>query len=146
MNREIRSFLVVGGLGYVVDLLAFNLLRPHTSPTLARTGAVLLAMCVTYAGNRCVTWRGHPQDRRREIGLFVVFNVIAYLFSLACLLFSHDVLELRSALADNVSANVIGVGLGTAFRFVAYRWLFEAPARMPAGGEDDRGRAYARSR
>ena len=41
---------------------------------------------------------------------------------------SHYVLGLRSAVADNVSANVVGVGLGTAFRFVAYRfWVFRSP-------------------
>lgn len=133
MSREVRAFLVVGGLGYVVDLVMFNLLRGQTSPTLARTGAVAVAMCVTYAGNRLITWRGSPADRRREVLLFVVFNLIGYGFSLACLLLTHDGLELRSALADNISANVIGVGLGTAFRFVAYRWLFSRSATERPG-------------
>jgi putative flippase GtrA len=31
------------------------------------------------------------------------------------------VLGLTSRLADNISANVVGVGLGTVFRFVTYK-------------------------
>jgi len=36
--------------------------------------------------------------------------------------FTHDVLGFTSLLADNISANVIGLGLGTAVRFVLYRY------------------------
>ena len=128
MTRELRSFLLVGGTGYVVDVVAFNLLRATMHPGFARTGAVLVAMCVTYAGNRLITWRGPSADRRREVALFVVFNAIGYAFSLGCLLLTHDLLGMHTALEDNVSANVIGVGLGTVFRFLTYRsWVF-APA------------------
>jgi len=34
---------------------------------------------------------------------------------------SHDVLGLTSRLADNISANVIGLALGTVFRYVTYK-------------------------
>ena len=133
MTRELRSFLLVGGTGYVVDVVAFNLLRATMHPGFARTGAVLVAMCVTYAGNRLITWRGPSADRRREVALFVVFNAVGYALSLLCLLVSHDLLRLTSALADNVSANVVGVGLGTVFRFITYRSVvFASPEPEPA--------------
>jgi dolichol-phosphate mannosyltransferase len=124
---ELLTFLAVGGAGYVVDVVAFNVFRslePFKSidPAYARTLAVVLAMVVTYLGNRTYTWRDDVGDvRRREIGLFVLFNVIAFGFSVVTLVVSHDLLGLTSRLADNVSANVVGMALGTAFRFWTYR-------------------------
>ena len=34
---------------------------------------------------------------------------------------SHDVLGLTSRLADNISANVVGLALGTLFRYWSYK-------------------------
>lgn len=44
--------------------------------------------------------------------------------ALACLAFSHYVLGLTSPLADNVSANGVGLVFSTLFPFVAYRNWF----------------------
>ena len=45
--------------------------------------------------------------------------------ALLCLWISHYVLGFTSLLADNLSTNVVGLALGTAFRFVLYRyWVF----------------------
>ena len=143
LNREVLTFLAVGGAGYVVDVVCFNLLRStawlgSVDPSVARTLAVVAAMVVTYVGNRTLTWRGRPaRDRRRELGLFVVANVIGFGFSVVCLVVSHDLLGLTSRLADNVSANVVGLALGTAFRFVTYKYVvFAGPSGAGAG--DDR--------
>jgi putative flippase GtrA len=89
-------------------------------------------MVVTYLGNRLVTWRGRSGgDRRREIGLFVAFNMVGLALSVVTLVISHDLLGLTSRLADNVSANVIGLALGTLFRYWSYRrFVFAAPAPM----------------
>ena len=132
---EVLTFLAVGGTGYVVDVVAFNLLRsmhPFASldPSAARTLAVAVAMCVTYAGNRSLTWRDHTSgDRRREVSLFVLFNIIGFGFSILTLVLSHDVLGLTSRLADNISANVVGLALGTVFRYVTYkRFVFATPS------------------
>ena len=67
-TREVRTFLAVGGTGYVVDIATFNALRslgPFATldPSMARTLAVGVAMCVTYVGNRTLTWRGRPPAR-----------------------------------------------------------------------------------
>jgi hypothetical protein len=49
------------------------------------------------------------------------------------LVVSHDLLGLTSRWADNLSANVVGTALGTAFRFFAYRnVVFAAPPTEPA--------------
>jgi putative flippase GtrA len=127
LSPEVVSFLAVGGAGYVVDVTAFNYLRTApvldaVDPSVAKSLAVALAMVVTYLGNRAVTWRGQSSSsRRREVALFVVFNVIGLGLSVLTLAVSHDLLGLTSRLADNISANVIGLALGTAFRFWSYR-------------------------
>jgi putative flippase GtrA len=141
-SPEVATFLTVGGIGYVVDVAAFNVLRSHSllstvDPSYARVLAVALAMVVTYLGNRLFTWRDESTgDRRREIGLFIVFNMIGLGLSVATLVISHDLLRLTSRLADNVSANVVGLALGTLFRYWSYRkFVFAvrsaAPARAP---------------
>ena len=133
-SPEILTFLAVGGVGYVVDVLAFNLLRSSpdlagSDPAWARTLAVGFAMVVTYLGNRLFTWRGQSgRARHREVALFVLFNVIGLGFSVACLVATHDLLGLTSRLDDNLSANVLGVALGTLFRFWSYRrFVFVRP-------------------
>lgn len=134
-SAELRNFLAVGGAGYVVDIAGFNLLRtsplfaPH-DPAFAKVVAVALAMAVTYVGNRALTWREVDSgDRPREVALFALFNLIGLGFSVATLFVSHDLMGLTSPLADNISANVIGVALGTIFRFWSYRrFVFTAAA------------------
>lgn len=134
--------MAVGGLGYVVDVLSFNVLRSapgfgRADPAYARVVAVACAMLVTYLGNRLYTWRDRGAgDRRREIVLFALFNVVGLGFSVATLVVSHDVLGLTSRLADNVSANIVGVGLGTVFRYWSYRTFVFAPDALSAGGPD----------
>lgn len=130
-SPEVVTFLAVGGLGYVVDIASFNLLRSApvlstVDPSYARVLAVALAMVVTYLGNRLLTWRGQGGgDRRREISLFVVFNIIGLGPSVAALVISHDLLGLTSRLSDNISANVVGLVLGTVFRYWTYeRFVF----------------------
>ena len=52
-------------------------------------------------------------------------NGAAMGIALLCLGVSHYVLGFTSPLADNIAANVVGLVLGTAFRFYAYRtWVF----------------------
>ena len=135
LTREVLTFLAVGCTGYVVDVTAFNLLRSihpfaGLDPSVARTLAVAVAMCVTYVGNRSLTWRHHTSgNRRREVGLFVLFNIVGFGFSIVTLVLFHDVLGLTSRLADNVSSNVVGLALGTVFRYVTYkRFVFATPS------------------
>ncbi|RJK95496.1 GtrA family protein [Vallicoccus soli] len=130
--RELLKFGTVGALAFVVDVGTFNLLRVglDLGPLTSKTVSVVLATTVAYLGNRHWTFRhrGRP-GVRREYALFFLFNGIGLAISLACLGFSHYVLGLTSPLADNVAANGVGLALGTAFRFWAYRrWVFPAVA------------------
>jgi putative flippase GtrA len=121
LRPEVLSFLAVGAAGYVVDVVAFNWFRSSVDPTLAKVLAVAAAMVVTYLGNRLITWRDRTSTGPHEIALFVLFNIIGLGISVGMLLLTHNLLGMTSRLADNISANVIGLGLGTAFRYWSYR-------------------------
>ncbi len=134
--RELLLFGLVGGLGFVTDVGVFNLLRYAGEPGLlenkpltAKAISVVAATMVTYLGNRHWTW-GHRawSGARREYVVFFALNAVGMAIALACLATSHYLLGLTSPLADNVSANGVGLVLGTGFRFWAYRrWVFRAP-------------------
>jgi putative flippase GtrA len=139
------KFGVVGGVGYIIDVGLFNFLRYggdnggvlHDKPLTAKAISVTIATVVTYIGNRHWTWRNRERSGAgREVALFFLLNGIGLLISVGCLAFSHYVLDLRSPLADNISANVVGLALGMAFRFWSYRtFVFrrvDSPVREPA--------------
>jgi putative flippase GtrA len=130
--RELVKFGVVGAVAYVVDVGLFNLLRYagpaplESKPLTAKAISVAVATLVAWLGNRHWTFRRRRRvSARRELALSALMNGVGMAIALGCLAFSHYVLDLRSPLADNISANDVGLGLGTAFRFFAYRtWVF----------------------
>jgi putative flippase GtrA len=137
--HEMLRFGVVGGVAFVVDVALFNALRFEGEmwsgplshkPITSKVLSVSVATLVTYAGNRSWTWRDRARRGvRREFTLFVLLNGVGMLIAVLCLAVSHYLLGLTSAWADNVSANGVGLVLGTAFRFWSYRrWVFPRPA------------------
>jgi len=133
---QFSKFGLVGAIGLVVDVGVFNLLRAtmmspedfHNGPMAAKVISTSLAILTTWIGNRYWTFRARRRPRMLREGVdFGVVSVGGMLIALSCLWISHYALGLTSALADNISANVIGLGLGTAFRFWLYRaWVFGA--------------------
>ncbi len=129
LAHEAFKFGVIGGLGFIVDVAVFNLLRYagdpgvlEHKPLTAKAISVGVATIVTYLGNRHWTWRHRERSgARREMTLFFLFNGIGMAIALACLAISHYLLDLTSPLADNISANGVGLVLGTLFRFWSYR-------------------------
>jgi putative flippase GtrA len=149
LANEMVKFGVIGGLGFVIDVGLFNLLRfagspgaLESKPLTAKAISVTAATIVTYIGNRHWTWAHRPRNaRHREALLFFVFSALGLGIALGCLAFSHYALGLHSALADNVSANVVGLLLGMAFRFWAYRtYVFtDSPIATVATGATAEG-------
>jgi putative flippase GtrA len=129
--REAVKFGAVGALAFVVDIYLFNVLRlgwwPLSEPPLAhkvvacKVISVAVATVVAWAGNRWWTFRHRRQAAAaREFLLFVVMNVGGMAIAALCLAGSHYLLGFTSPLADNIAANVIGLAMGTTFRFIAY--------------------------
>lgn len=131
LGPEAIKFGIVGLSGVVVQIVAFNLLRFAGTdgvgvlwhkPITAQILSIGLATVVTYLGNRHWTYQHQEKGSvARELPIFIVLNGIAILIGSACLAISHYLLGLTSPLADNISGNVIGLGLGTLFRFWSYR-------------------------
>jgi putative flippase GtrA len=121
-------------MAYLVAVGGFNLLvhldsaplksKPVTASILSGTLSILVA----YFGNRHWTWKERQRSgASREITLFFIINLISLSFTVICLAISRYILGFDSAVADNISANIIGVGLGTLFRFWSYRTIVFKP-------------------
>lgn len=142
---ELVRFGFVGGLAFVVDVGLFNLLRfgpgdvlDH-KPLTAKVISVAVATVVAWLGNRYWAFAARrTASRAREFLAFAIANVVGMAIAVGCLAVSHYVLGLRSALADNIAANVVGLALGTVFRYLAYRFfVFTGATGRPADARDD---------
>lgn len=131
LAKELSKFLTVGALATAVAFVIFNGLlhggpfwdAPMSSqPQLAYVIANTVGMVISFRGTR--NWAFASRDVRHKDGgrtAFIVINVVTMLIPMACLWVSRELLDLDSALADNVAANVIGLGIGTAVRFLLLR-------------------------
>jgi putative flippase GtrA len=138
---EGAKFLTVGGVATFVSFVIFNGLvhgylggpgPMHDDPLVAFVIANTVGMVVSYRGSRSWAFRN-----RAAVGvaggrlMFFIVNLVSMVIPLACLSFSRYVLGLADPVADNVSANVVGLGLGTLARFWALgRFIFLTPARV----------------
>ncbi|MEJ3403544.1 GtrA family protein [Rathayibacter sp. YIM 133350] len=135
---QLLRFGAVGAVGFIVDIGLFNLLRTtvlspeqlHTGPLIAKVISTTAAIIVNWMGNRYWTFGDKRSNRTLREGVqFFTASVVGMLIGLLCLWVSHYLLGMTSVLADNISSNVIGLALGTAFRFIAYRYgVFAGPS------------------
>ena len=139
LGKEASGFAAAGALGLVVDIGGYNALvflgedgLLDQQPLMAKTISLVAGTAVAYFGNRFWTYRHRPRGRfAREFTLYMALSGVALGIALACLGFSRYVLGLTGPMADNVSANGVGLALGSLFRFLSYRrFVFrpEAPA------------------
>lgn len=134
---EFLQFCTVGLTAYIVDVGLFNLLAYHWDVHLpfdrsmsAKTISVTVSIIVAWIGNRMWTFRDKRNAlKHRELAMFIVVNLGGMLIALGCLAVSRFILGYDTQFADNIAANVVGLVLGTAFRYVCYRYIvFSAPA------------------
>jgi putative flippase GtrA len=128
------KFGIIGLLCYVIDVGIFNMLRLGVfgtghffeGPLGAKIISVSVATVLSWYGNRYWTFREHRRsDVLLELAEFAAVSVGGLLLQLGCLGVSHYLLGHTSLFADNISSNVIGLVLGTGFRFVLYRfWVY----------------------
>jgi len=129
--REFSAFVLVGVVATAVSASLYNLLA-HTAafggsglvqqPFVAFALSNMAGMVVSFAGTRWWVFRARPVTGAAG-GLvgFVAVNVLSWAVPLASLAFSRYVLDLSSALADNIAVNVVGLAAGTVVRFLALR-------------------------
>ncbi len=125
--HEGAKFLVVGGIGFIVTLGGADVLHlglgvgKYTSITIA----TIVATVVTFIGNRYWTF-AHREGAgtTRESVMFFVLNGVGLLIQYACIWIVQDLLHHQGGLWYNI-ANLIGIVIGTVFRFFSYRkWVW----------------------
>lgn len=130
---QLSRFGVVGLVGFGVDFLVFNLLRITVFSDHVEHGSIYativstsIAIVTNWLGNRYWTFRHARRPHWVREGLeFAAVSLVGLAITLGCLAVSRYVLGYTSLLADNIAKNVIGLGLGTIFRFTFYRfWVF----------------------
>lgn len=135
------QFGIVGAAGLLVDLTVFNALRLtllspesiHTGPLLAKIVSTVLAIATNWLGNRYWTFARDRQSNTVREGIeFFAVSLAGMGIGLGCLWVSHYVLGFTSVIADNISANVVGLALGAVFRFTLYRYWVFSPSRQAA--------------
>lgn len=136
---EAFKFLTVGGVGFVVDVGLSNVLAYGLgpipalldgSPIKAKIVSTIVAMIVVWIGNKLWTYGDRTTGSNvRGVVLFIVVNLLGMVITVVPLGVTWYLLDMRDQLTYNISTNVIGIALATAFRFYAYRtWVFKDSA------------------
>ena len=143
---QLTRFGLVGLVGLGIDLLVFNVLRLTVFDTdtvehgafFAKIVSTSLAIIANWLGNRYWTFRHARRPHWVREGLeFAAVSVGGMIISLGCLWVSHYALGFTSLVADNIATNVVGLALGTAFRFTFYRiWVFRGEIEAEEAGDD----------
>ena len=131
---EIWRYQAVGLVATVVSVILFNLLvhgfntegmAPlNDQPQVGYVLANLVGTVIAYRGTR--SWAFRHRDTRHPDGgrtAFVAISLVTMLIPMACLWISRNPLGLDDPVSDNVSANLIGLAMANAARFVLTRQL-----------------------
>ncbi|WP_018134921.1 GtrA family protein [Acaricomes phytoseiuli] len=140
--REVAKFGVVGGLAFVIDSLIFLWLLSgpmRGSEVWAKALAAVVASIFSWVANRHWTFRHRRQTNVvREAVLFAVMNFIGLLIASACVWVAKYLLGMDDKFSLFIAGSVVGLFLGTVFRFFAYRfWVFNAELDSEPGFSRD---------
>ena len=136
--HEAAKFGVVGIVGVFLNIAISN--GMHYGAGVGKTAAALVGAVITtiisYIANRYWSFRHRERaGLAHETMWFVALNGVGIAIqAVTVALFDHG-LGLSGKLAYNF-ALVLGILLGTVFRFWSYRkWVWAAPAEVPDGHE-----------
>lgn len=137
LTRELAKFGTIGVVNFFVNMAVANILWAtllHSSELKAKAIATVVAATCAYFMNRHWTYRHRPKSTlRREYSLFFLFNVVGLLIEVSVVGVAKYGLHQTSLLVLNVMS-VVGILLGTVFRFWAYRThVFKVDPAAEAG-------------
>ncbi|MFF0742189.1 GtrA family protein [Streptomyces sp. NPDC004111] len=135
LSVEMAKFGAVGGIGVIVNLLVFNLLRSHTGLPVVRCGmtATAVAVACNYLGFRYFAYQDRRQRRQSsELLLFAFFSAAGLVLENGVLFVTTYGMGWDTPLQENVF-KFTGIAFATLFRFWSYRtWVFRRTSLVPA--------------
>jgi putative flippase GtrA len=135
--KELSAFGLVGAVAFVIDIGLFAWLSTYGALK-AKAVSTVVSTTFAYFGNRHLSFSHRARTSiGRETSFFFGINLITLVFSeLAIALFVYG-LDYGHTSTTVFVVNVVTIGLGTLFRFWAYkRFVFLHPDRVHAAGVD----------
>jgi putative flippase GtrA len=135
--KEITAFGVIGLAALAIDLGLFAWLSPQGALK-AKAVSTIVATTFAYFGNRHLSFSHRARSSLgRETSFFFGINLITLVFSeLLIALFVYPLRYEHGSLTVFV-VNVVTIGIGTVFRFWAYkRFVFQHPDRVHSRNVD----------
>jgi putative flippase GtrA len=132
VGGEIARFSAVNVVATIAAVLIFNALAhgihgwfvgplsgdPLPSYLIAHS----VGMFISYYGSRTYAFKNrHAAGPGGGLVNYIAINLASFIIPIGCLFLTSSVLHWNSALADNISGNVVGSILGSIFRFWAFR-------------------------
>lgn len=129
--KEVAAFGAVGAVGLVIDIGLFNIFF-HDGQVVAKTISTSVATVATYLGNRYFSFSHRARSGvGRESSLFFGINLLVLGFSIGLISIAEYPLHLKHHIFAMNVANIVSIGIGTLFRFWAYkRFVFLHPDRV----------------
>jgi putative flippase GtrA len=129
--KEVAAFGVVGAAALVIDLGLFTLLVGFGAVK-AKIVSATVSTTFAYFGNRYLSFSHRARTSiARETAFFFGINAITLVFSAACIALFVYPLHYGHQSAMVFFVNLVTIGLGTLFRFWAYkRFVFLHPDRV----------------
>ncbi len=135
--KELTAFGLIGAVAFAIDIGIFTWLAPHGA---LKAKAVSTAVSTTFAyfGNRHLSFSHRARTSiGRETSFFFGINLITLIFSeLIIALFVYG-FDYGHASTMVFAVNIVTIGIGTLFRFWAYkRFVFLHPDRVHSRNVD----------
>ena len=125
MSVRFLGFLVVGGLGFLIDIgLTLGLIRLGLSPLLARPPSILAAMLFTWLANRHITF---AVSHKKNVSEVVRYSGVALLAALLNYLIYSTIIDigLSPLLGIVIATTIVAV-----FSYFGYKHIaFGLPTR-----------------
>ncbi|SHH53816.1 Putative flippase GtrA (transmembrane translocase of bactoprenol-linked glucose) [Jatrophihabitans endophyticus] len=131
--KELSAFGVIGAVAFVLDIGLFTLCA-SLGALKAKVISTAVSTTFAYFGNRHLSFSHRARTGLgREAAYFFGINLITLAFSLLVIALFVYPLDFDHESATVLVVNVVTIGLGTIFRFWAYkRFVFLHPDRVHA--------------
>ena len=135
--KELSAFGAVGAVAFAIDLGVFAALSSHGAIK-AKIVSATLSTAFAYFGNRYLSFSHRARTSiGRETAFFFGINLITLVFSAACIALFVYPLHYGHQSGVVFAVNVVSIGIGTIFRFWAYkRFVFLHPDRVHVDDPD----------